>query len=165
MDRAVTHLIDTLRRACNYRFSKFNRLLSVVWLYYFEKDVRFAADVARMLGISNSLVAHYRAIFERHITTIEILPSEVPFFHNALSVRLTELINEMRAVPDSEFCSDKGRSFLSAIASLAAREPGPNSIAPPTLAPALIAQAAIGSIEEDLSASMAWPAAENRITI
>jgi len=167
MDRAVAHLIDGLRRACHYRFSKFSKLLSVAWLYYFDSDVRFAADVARMLGISNSLVAHYRAIFERHIREIEISPSEVPFFHNALSSRLLELTKEMREVPESESRSEKGhRRYLAAIEARSTLDPAPNTIAPPMmLTPALMAQAPIGSIQEDLSASIAWPAGENRSVI
>jgi len=151
MDRAVALLIDTLRRSCNFRFSKFSKLLSVVWLYYFDQDVRFAADVARMLGISNSLVAHYRAIFERHIAGIEISTSELPFFHNALSIRLLELMKEMRAVPDSEPGSEKDNlRFLPSIM---------------MLSPGLIAQAAIASIEEDLPAPVPWSSGEHRSVI
>jgi len=151
MDRAVALLIDTLRRSCNFRFSKFSKLLSVVWLYYFDQDVRFAADVARMLGISNSLVAHYRAIFERHIAGIEISTSELPFFHNALSIRLLELMKEMRAVPDSEPGSEKDNlRFLPSIM---------------MLSPGLIAQAAIASIEEDLPARVPWSSGEHRSVI
>lgn len=151
MDRAVALLIDTLRRSCNFRFSKFSKLLSVVWLYYFDQDVRFAADVARMLGISNSLVAHYRAIFERHIAGIDISTSELPFFHNALSIRLLDLMKEMRAVPDSEPGSEKDNlRFLPSIM---------------MLSPGLIAQAAIASIEEDLPAPLPWSSGEHRSVI
>jgi hypothetical protein len=131
MDRAVAHLIDNLRRSCHYRFSKFSKVLSVVWLYYFDQDVRFAADVARLLGISNSLVAHYRAIFESHMREIEISPSDLPFFHSALSVRLVQLMKEMQAVPDSEPRSGNvHRGFLAAIGTRAALEPVPSTTAP-----------------------------------
>src|SRR5262249_53272034 len=86
MERAVASLIDALRKSCHYRLSKFGKVLSVIWLYYFDQDVRFAADVARVLGISNSLVAHYRTVFERHVRALDISPSELPFFHQSLSI-------------------------------------------------------------------------------
>jgi hypothetical protein len=131
MDRAVAHLIDSLRRSCHYRFSKFSKVLSVVWLYYFDQDVRFAADVARLLGISNSLVAHYRGIFESQIREIEIAPTDLPFFHSALSGRLVELMKEMRAVPDSELRSGNAhRGFLAAIGTRTALDPVHSTTAP-----------------------------------
>jgi hypothetical protein len=102
METAVTCLIDSLRKSCNYRLSKFSKLLSVIWLYYYDQDVRFAADVARLLGISNSLVAHYRAIFERQLKGIDISHSELPFFYQSLSIRLLGLMKEMRMAVNSE---------------------------------------------------------------
>jgi hypothetical protein len=102
MEEAVTCLIDGLRKSCNYRLSKFSKLLSVIWLYYYDQDVRFAADVARLLGISNSLVAHYRAIFERHVKGIDISHSELPFFYQSLSIGLIGLMKEMHMAVNSE---------------------------------------------------------------
>jgi len=138
MEAAVANLVDSLRRSCHYRLSKFARLVSVIWLYYFDREVRFAADVARVLGISNSLVAHYRATFERHVREIDISHSELPFFHSSLSIRLSELMKEMRTVVYAERSSAQIHPVFLEITG-ARPDPIPGSTSSPGGLPAPIA--------------------------
>jgi hypothetical protein len=125
MELAVANLIDDLRRSCHYRLTKFSKLLAVVWLYYFDQDTRFAADVARVLGISNSLVAHYRAIFEKSVRGIAISYSELPFFYHSLSISLASLMKEIRMVVNSDGAPSKIHRIFLEVAAVRPDAPAP----------------------------------------
>ncbi|HET8670025.1 MAG TPA: hypothetical protein VFM05_05190, partial [Candidatus Saccharimonadales bacterium] len=64
---------------------------------YFDPASLSQTSLARMMGISDSLVSHYRAIFDSFIRTLDLSIDDFILLNGALSRRLAAIISEWNA--------------------------------------------------------------------
>ena len=91
---------DTLRvlkEQVRNKPNRYNKLLRVVWHCYFDPASLSQTSLARMMGISDSLVSHYRGIFDSFIRTLNLSIDEFILLNGALSRRLAAIISEWNA--------------------------------------------------------------------
>lgn len=73
---------------------RYSKLIKVVWHCYFDPASMSQTGLARMMGISDSLVSHYRSIFDTFIRTLDLSIDEFILLNGALSRRLGALVSE-----------------------------------------------------------------------
>jgi hypothetical protein len=73
---------------------RFNRLLRVAWHCYFDEASPSQNSIARALGISDSLVSHYRKSFDRLVRGIDLSAMQADAFKSSLGNRLALLMSE-----------------------------------------------------------------------
>lgn len=94
VEDTVTELFDRLQRAVNGKPKRYNKLMKIVWLCYYSSDSMSQSRIAAMLEISDSLVTHYRKIFDETIRSLEIGVDELLLLNDAIRDRLSAVIEE-----------------------------------------------------------------------
>ncbi|MEW6127525.1 MAG: hypothetical protein AB1757_10860 [Acidobacteriota bacterium] len=106
----MNSLADTILDQCleevRNKPQRFRKLIEVAWHCYFNQASLSQTTVAKQLNISDSLVSHYRKIFDRVIRSYDIALDECLYLNNALDKRLTELIGKFR-LPDNRLKKSK----------------------------------------------------------
>lgn len=77
---------------------RFRKLVEVVWHCYFNQSSLSQTTVAKHLNISDSLVSHYRKIFDRVVRSYDIGLDECLYLNSALDKRLTELMSKIQVL-------------------------------------------------------------------
>ena len=90
--------LRVLKEQVRNKPNRYNKLLRVVWHCYFDPASLSQTSLARMMGISDSLVSHYRGIFDSFIRTLDLSIDEFILLNSALSRRLAAIISEWNAV-------------------------------------------------------------------
>ena len=88
-------LMEDMQKAVRNKPHRYQKLVQVVWHCYFDPASPSQTGVAEMMGISNSLVSHYRKIFDGLIQDIELSDEECVLLDGALSSKLEAVIKEM----------------------------------------------------------------------
>ncbi|HEX5734499.1 MAG TPA: hypothetical protein VF131_16810 [Blastocatellia bacterium] len=86
--------LRTLKEQVRNKPNRYNKLLRVVWHCYFDPASLSQTRLARKMGISDSLVSHYRGIFDSFIRNLELSIDEFILLNSALSRRLAAIISE-----------------------------------------------------------------------
>jgi hypothetical protein len=86
--------LSVLKEMVRNKPNRYKKLLRVVWHCYFDPASLSQTRLARMMGISDSLVSHYRAIFDSYIRTLNLSIDEFILLNGALSRRLAAIISE-----------------------------------------------------------------------
>jgi hypothetical protein len=89
--------LRVLKEQVRNKPGRYNKLLRVVWHCYFDPASLSQTKLARMMGISDSLVSHYRGIFDSFIRTLDLSIDEFILLNGALSRRLAAIISEWNA--------------------------------------------------------------------
>lgn len=90
----AVELLDKMREAVRHKPRRYSRLARVAWHCYFDNSSPSQTAIAKMIGISNSLVSHYRKLFDTVIRDVELGAGQyVPFLH-AFSTTLEKSIQE-----------------------------------------------------------------------
>jgi hypothetical protein len=76
---------------------RYNKLVRVVWHCYFDPTSLTQTRIAQMLGISESLVSHYRTLFDKIIRSLDLRVNEFILFNSALATRLATIIPEVES--------------------------------------------------------------------
>ena len=91
-EEMLVQLWDTVRNKA-YRYRK---LIEVVWHCYFNPASPSQAQVAEMMGISCSLVSHYRRIFDSLLRTLPLSLEEFKLLDGILERRVEEILSELK---------------------------------------------------------------------
>jgi hypothetical protein len=90
----AVELLDKMREVVRNKPTRFSRLALVAWHCYFDVASPTQTRIATMIGISNSLVSHYRKIFDGVIRNVPLDEGQyIPFLH-AFGARLQMSIPE-----------------------------------------------------------------------
>ena len=89
--------LRVLKEEVRNKPNRYKKLLRVVWHCYFDPASLSQTSLARMMGISDSLVSHYRGIFDSFIRTLNLSIDEFILLNGALSRRLAAIISEWNA--------------------------------------------------------------------
>ena len=87
-------MLRVLKEQVRNKPNRYNKLLRVVWHCYFDPASLSQTSLARMMEISDSLVSHYRGIFDSFIRTLDLSIDEFILLNGALSRRLAAIIAE-----------------------------------------------------------------------
>ena len=76
-------LLEKMRNAVRNKPNRYSRLARVAWHCYFDDSSPSQTSIARMIGISNSLVSHYRKLFDEVVRNVNLDAGQyVPFLHS-----------------------------------------------------------------------------------
>jgi hypothetical protein len=76
-------LLEKMRSAVRNKPNRYSRLARVAWHCYFDDSSPSQTSIARMIGISNSLVSHYRKLFDEVVRNVNLDAGQyVPFLHS-----------------------------------------------------------------------------------
>lgn len=96
---AAIILRDCLHEVRN-KAQRFRKLVEVVWHCYFNPATHSQTTVAKQLQMSDSLVSHYRKIFDRVVLSKVIGLDEALYLNSALEKRISEILAKYQ-IPDS----------------------------------------------------------------
>lgn len=95
IENVVESLLNTMREAVRYKTIRFSKLIDVAWHCYFNPASPSQTIIARSMGISDSLVSHYRGIFDNLIKSLPLSVDEFIHLNAVLGNRLAVLKSEM----------------------------------------------------------------------
>jgi len=97
----AAELLDKMREVVRHKPRRYSRLARVAWYCYFDLSSPSQTTIARRIGISNSLVTHYRQLFDAIIRDVELGAGlYIPFLH-AFSTTLERSISETAGSRDN----------------------------------------------------------------
>jgi len=127
VDSLAETVLEKLREVVRYKSKRYNRLTRVAWHCYFDQSSPSQSKIARMIGISNSLVSHYRKLFDTILQEVELDADQCLPFLNAFSVKLETVIigmarahNQQQREPDAYRSVPASVEFTVAARSMAA---------------------------------------------
>jgi hypothetical protein len=93
-DFMAVEMLEKMREVVRNKPNRYNRLARVAWHCYFDMSSPSQTSIARMIGISNSLVSHYRKLFDTILQNVELQTNECLPFLNAFGAKLETSITE-----------------------------------------------------------------------
>ncbi len=82
--RIAEDFIQSLRRAVNNNERRFARLIETMWHCYFDADEPSQLEIARVLGVSDSLVSDNRRLIEHELKKLNLAIEDGQTFSEAL---------------------------------------------------------------------------------
>ena len=82
----ASDFLDVLRRAVNDNERRFARLLSTLWYCYYDPTNPSQLEIARLLGVSDSLVSDNRRLIEFELKKLELSVEEGVIFSESLKM-------------------------------------------------------------------------------
>ncbi|HMG32861.1 MAG TPA: hypothetical protein VKM94_02895 [Blastocatellia bacterium] len=76
---------------------RFRKLIEVAWHCYFNHTSPTQSSIAEMMGISDSLVSHYRRIFDSLVQKLNVTVDEMLLLDSALEKLLSAIKAEFEA--------------------------------------------------------------------
>lgn len=76
--------LTSLRRAVNNNERRYTRLLSTLWHCYYNPDGPSQLEIAKLLGVSDSLVSDNRRLIEYELKKLKLSMDEGPIFSESL---------------------------------------------------------------------------------
>jgi predicted transcriptional regulator len=116
MELLADCIIDSCRQGVRNKPQRFRKLIEVVWHCYFNHSSSSQTAVAKRMGISDSLVSHYRKIFDTMVRREDLRMDEYVYLNSALDKRVSELFAKYKA---SDRKQERVKTFL-----LQATKPG-----------------------------------------
>ena len=110
VDDVAADLIQQMKVAVNRRPGRFRKLITIAWHCYFDLDSPSQSEIAAWMGISESLVSHYRKIFDSVIQKLDIPFDELVLLNASLDRKLSALILEV----DSEIADQQSVTSVAA---------------------------------------------------
>ncbi|MGA9773606.1 MAG: hypothetical protein WBV94_31535, partial [Blastocatellia bacterium] len=95
IEYVVESLLNSMREAVRYKAIRYSKLIDVAWHCYFNPASPSQTKIARLMGISDSLVSHYRGIFDELIRSLPLSVAEFIHLNSVLGSRLAALRSEM----------------------------------------------------------------------
>jgi hypothetical protein len=100
VEAIAEELLDRMKEAVRNKPKRYSLLARVAWHCYFDLSSPSQTAIAGMIGISNSLVSHYRKLFDAIIRDVELGASQyIPFLH-AFGMNLELSIKETQVKRD-----------------------------------------------------------------
>ena len=76
--------LDTLRRAVNNNERRYSRLLTTLWYCYYDPQGPSQLEIARLLGVSDSLVSDNRRLIEHELRKLSLTVEDGAVFSESL---------------------------------------------------------------------------------
>ena len=95
IENVVESLLSKMREAVRYKTIRYSKLIDVVWHCYFNPASPSQTKIARLMGISDSLVSHYRNIFDDLIRGLPLNVDEFIHLNTVLGNRVSVIKSEM----------------------------------------------------------------------
>ena len=96
-------VLEKLRSAVRNKPNRYDRLARVAWHCYFDETSPSQTSIARMIGISNSLVSHYRKMFDDVVRDVELDEGQyLPFLHSFGTVLEKSILSPVGLPRDSK---------------------------------------------------------------
>lgn len=97
IDGLVEELLESMKRSVRNKPHRLRKLTRVAWHCYFDPSSPSQTTVAHMMGISASLVSHYRGIFDSLVLSLALKVDELITFNSILEKRLGAMLIELKA--------------------------------------------------------------------
>ncbi|MFL6213189.1 MAG: hypothetical protein ACJ74J_04765 [Blastocatellia bacterium] len=91
IERIVDTLLKKMREAVRNKPTRFQKLVHIAWRCYFDPASPSQGAIARELQISDSLVSHYRAIFDSFVQNLNLCIDDYILLNSVLNHRLAAL--------------------------------------------------------------------------
>jgi hypothetical protein len=98
METLAQELLENCLQNVRNKSPRFRKLLEVVWHCYFNPSSPSQTTIAKRMQISDSLVSHYRRIFDNIARREELTVDECIALNSALEKRVSEALANYRAV-------------------------------------------------------------------
>jgi hypothetical protein len=92
-------LLRNLSEAVRNKPSRFRKIVEVAWHCYFDPSSPSQTSAAEKMGISTSLVSHYRQIFDAEVRNLNLGLEELTMLDGELQRRLGKLVSLYEAAP------------------------------------------------------------------
>lgn len=97
MEALARAVLDRCREAVRHKPKRFRKLIEVVWHCYFNPASPSQTSIAKRLAMSDSLVSHYRKIFDAIIRNEALGVDECVYLNSALDREVTEALKRVQA--------------------------------------------------------------------
>ena len=91
VDSMADEFLTALRRAVNNNERRYTRLLSTLWHCYYNPEGPSQLEIAKLLGVSDSLVSDNRRLIEYELKKLKLSMEEGPIFSESLQRRVGQL--------------------------------------------------------------------------
>jgi hypothetical protein len=91
LEQLVEGLLQKMRSAVRNKPQRFQKLVSIAWSCYFDPQSPSQTTIAREMQISDSLVSHYRGIFDSFVQNLNLTVDEYIQLNGLLGSRLAAL--------------------------------------------------------------------------
>lgn len=95
IDKIATGLLERMKDAVLFKPRRYRRLAQVAYHCYFDAAAPSQSKIARLIGISDSLVSHYRKLFDSIIQNVKLNPDDYIIFLSSFSAMLKSTIAEL----------------------------------------------------------------------
>jgi hypothetical protein len=86
VEAIALELLVKMREVVRNKPGRYSRLARVAWHCYFDKTSPSQTSIAKRIGISNSLVSHYRKLFDQVIRDVQLDAGQyTPFLHSFMA--------------------------------------------------------------------------------
>ena len=95
VENVVESLLERMCEAAQHNSISYSMLIDVVWHCYYNPASPSQTNIAGLMGISDSLVSHYRSIFDSLIRGLPLTLDEFIHLNTVFGNRLTALKSEI----------------------------------------------------------------------
>ena len=99
IEAVVEMLLQEMRGAVRNKPQRFDKLVHIAWHCYFDPASPSQSVIARRMNISDSLVSHYRGIFDSFVQNLNLTVDEYILLNSILGNRLAALKAEGQERP------------------------------------------------------------------
>jgi predicted transcriptional regulator len=93
-DEMAIELLSRMRKAVKNKPRRYKKFVNIVWHCYYDPARLSQTKVASLLGISDSLVSHYRKIYDGIIQSLNVSAEEFLQIQSRFAHRLKEAVAE-----------------------------------------------------------------------
>src|SRR5262249_7042381 len=95
LDYFADEIIDSLRRLVRSKPRRFSKLVRVVWYCYFDTMSRSQGEIANLMGVSDSLVCHYRKLFDAYVRRIHLPFEQWVILNRSIEARFATIMSDI----------------------------------------------------------------------
>lgn len=94
VEETVMQIFEKMKEEVRNKPQRYGKLVRIVWHCYFSAPPLSQSEIASLMKISDSLVTHYRKIFDDTIRNLGINVEELLLLNDAIRDRLSAIIQE-----------------------------------------------------------------------
>src|SRR5436853_284220 len=99
-DKMAEQMMEKMKNTVRGKPGRFRKLVEVAWHCYFDPSLPSQTSIASKMRISDSLVSHYRRIFDSLVMDLATSIEEMTVFNSALDRRLCAMVSEFGVASD-----------------------------------------------------------------
>lgn len=126
VEELAIEILERMREAVRHKPARYDRLTRVAWHCYFDVSYPSQTSIAKQMGISNSLVSHYRKLFDMVIRGVKLNGDQYTTFLHAFGASLEKSIAEMAVAGERTIASPEASVFPRYLRTFAAAASVPN---------------------------------------